>query len=95
MCDGIIAGQGNGPLNPEPLPLGVLAASNDSYWVDIIAGHLLSMQIDRIPNLKAAKDLLDLDSCRLVINGKLSSYDDLKEISVKAKMAPGWVNYDS
>jgi hypothetical protein len=95
LCDGIIAGQGNGPLNPEPLPLGVLAASNDSYWVDIIAGHLLSMQIDRIPNLKAAKDLLDLDSCRLVINGKLSSYDDLKEISVKAKMAPGWVNYDS
>lgn len=94
LCDGIIGGQGNGPLRPEPLPLGVLACSDNAYWMDLIAGHLFSLDVDRIPNLKAAKELLDLKGCDLYINGRPASVGDLKAFSVSVKMPPGWVNYD-
>lgn len=94
LSDGIIGGQGNGPLSPEPLPLGVLAFSNNSYWMDLIMGHLFSLNIDKIPNLKAAKDLLNIEKCELYINGTKSDIDDLKKYSVKVKMSPGWENYD-
>lgn len=95
LCDGIIGGQGNGPLHPEPLPLGVLACSDNAYWMDLIAGCLFSLNIDKIPNLKAAKELLDLDGCKLWINGTTASVADAKALSVPVKMAPGWVNYDA
>lgn len=94
LSDGIIGGQGNGPLSPEPLPLGVLAFSNNSYWMDLVMGYLFSLNIDKIPNLKAAKDLLNLEECELYINGKTSCIEDLKQYSVKVKMSPGWENYD-
>lgn len=94
LSDGIIGGQGNGPLSPEPLPLGVLAFSNNSYWMDLIMGHLFSLDIYKIPNLKAAKHLLDLEECELYINGKKSCIEELKQYSVKVKMSPGWENYD-
>lgn len=94
LSDGIIGGQGNGPLSPEPLSLGILAFSNNSYWMDLIMGYLFSLNISKIPNLKAAKDLLNLEECELYINGKNSCIKDLKPYSVKVKMSPGWENYD-
>ena len=45
--------------------------------------------------LKAAKELLDLDGCKLWINGTTASVADAKALSVPVKMAPGWVNYDA
>lgn len=95
LCDGIMGGQGNGPLHPEPLPLGVLACSDNAYYMDLVTGRLFSLNIDKIPNLKAAKGLLSLDGCKLYINGRQASAGDLDALSVPVKMAPGWVNYDS
>ena len=93
LCDGIIGGQGDGPLSPEPLPLGVLAFSNNSYWMDLVMGHLFSLETDKIPNLKAAKSLLNIDDCELLINQKVSTIDDLEALAVQVKMPPGWMNY--
>ena len=95
LCDGIIAGQGNGPLSPKPLPLGILAFSNDSYWMDIVMGYLYSLDIEKIPSLRAAKELIDLHDCDLIINQKESSVMDLEKLAVEVEMAPGWVNYKS
>lgn len=67
---------------------------DNAYWMDLIAGHLFSLDVDRIPNLKAAKELLDFDGCKLYINGDKASVSDLEAISVPVKMAPGWENYD-
>ena len=94
LCDGIIGGQGNGPLSPEPLPLGVLAFSNNSYWMDLIMGKLFSLKIDKIPNLRVAKQMLDLNDCELIINRNVSVIDDLDALAVQVKMPPGWVNYE-
>lgn len=94
LCDGIIAGQGNGPLSPRPLPLGILAFSNNSYWMDIVMGHLYSLEIDKIPSLRAAMGMIDLKKCELIINQKKSSIKDLEEYAVEVEMAPGWENYN-
>ena len=48
ICDGIIGGQGNGPLSPEPLPLGIITISNDYFLMDEIVGYLLNLNIDKI-----------------------------------------------
>ena len=94
LCDGIIGGQGNGPLSPEPLALGVLAFSNNSYYMDIIMGHLFSLQIEKIPNLKAAEKMINYNECKLIINQKNADLNNLKAISVDVKMAPGWEDYE-
>lgn len=94
LCDGIIAGQGNGPLDPEPLALGVVAFSNDAAFMDIVAGHLMGINIEKISLLRNAKDWLKSKRCLLKINKQQVNIEDLKAYSVKAFMPPGWVNYD-
>lgn len=94
LCDGIIAGQGNGPLQPKPLPLGILAFSNNSYWMDTVMGHLYSLDIERIAILRAAGKILEGENCELIINQKRASVKELESLAVDAEMAPGWVNYN-
>lgn len=93
LCDGIIGGQGDGPLNPTPLPLGVILFSNNAYWTDIVTGYLLSMDIDCTPLLKAVSNIISGSDCQICVNGNKVCIDSLKSYSVKAQMAPGWVNY--
>lgn len=93
FCDGVIGGQGDGPLNPIPLPLGVIIFSNNAYWTDIVAGHLLSMDINCIPLLKAASNIISGSDCQICVNGNKASIDSLNSYSVKAQMSPGWINY--
>lgn len=93
LCDGIICGQGDGPLNPEPLPLGVIAFSNNSYLMDIVAGKLFSLDVDCIPLLSAAKQKLGDEEYVLLLDGNQVYMDTLNQWAVAAKMAPGWINY--
>lgn len=93
LCDGIICGQGDGPLNPEPLPLGVIAFSNNSYLMDLVAGKLFSLDIDCIPLLNAAKQKLGDEESILLLNGNQVCMDSLNQWAVTAKMPPGWVKY--
>ncbi len=94
LCDGIVAGQGNGPLEPEPLAMGVVAFSNDTAYMDIVAGHLMGMDVDRISLLRNAKDWLKDKICLLTVNQQQAEINDLINYSVKAIMPPGWLNYD-
>ena len=94
LCDGIVAGQGDGPLKPDPLALGVVAFSNDAAFMDIVAGNIMRMEVDKITLLHNAKDWLKNKDCLLTINQKQADIKNLKNYSVKAIMPPGWVNYD-
>lgn len=94
LCDGIIGGQGNGPLSPDPLPLGVVAFSNNSALMDIVAGSIMGMNIDKIPLLKNASKWIENKSFSINLNNRDIDIKDLKSISVKAIMPPGWMNYD-
>jgi len=94
LCDGIIGGQGNGPLSPDPLPLGIVAFSNDAFAMDEVAGRLFRLNIERIPLLKEAKRLNHDRIIDYYIDGVKCNLSDIDAYSTNVIMPPGWVNYD-
>lgn len=51
LVDGIIAGQGNGPLDPDPVPAGVILGGTNPVAVDSAAAILMGFDPERIPLL--------------------------------------------
>jgi len=90
ICDGIIAGQGDGPLIPEPLPLGIISFTNSSINNDRAIACLMDLPIEKIPLLIHG----NLDkNCEVTFNNKDLSIEDLKKYSIKAKPPKGWKEY--
>lgn len=54
LVDAIVAGQGDGPLSPQPLDLGLLLAGSSSAAVDWVAAQLLGYDPRRIPIAREA-----------------------------------------
>ncbi len=54
ITDAIIAGQGNGPLAPEPLPMGLLMAGENAAAVDWVGAYLLGYPPENIPIAREA-----------------------------------------
>jgi uncharacterized protein (DUF362 family) len=54
ITDAIVAGQGNGPLAPEPLPMGLLLAAGNAVAMDWIGAHLLGYPPENIPIVREA-----------------------------------------
>lgn len=94
LCDGIIGGQGNGPLNPVPLPLGILSFSNDAYAMDEVAGILFNLNMDRIPLLKEASRLNKDKKIDYLINNRRCDLYEYKKYATDVIMPPGWINYN-
>jgi hypothetical protein len=51
IVDGIIGGEGNGPLEPDPVPAGVLLAGLNPLAVDTAAAHLMGFDFRKMPML--------------------------------------------
>jgi len=94
LCDGIIGGQGNGPLNPEPLALGIVGFSNDAYAMDEVAGILMGMEIEKVPLLKIAMQINKEKSINYTVNSNKCTIAEYKKYAASAKMAPGWIEYN-
>lgn len=54
IVDAIMAGQGNGPLAPQPLPLGLLLAGESAAAIDYVGALLLGYEPARIPLVRQA-----------------------------------------
>ena len=54
ITDAVVAGQGNGPLAPEPLPMGLLVAGANAAAVDFVGAHLLGYPPENIPIVREA-----------------------------------------
>lgn len=54
ITDAIIAGQGEGPLSPEPLALGLVTFATSSTFADLVHAGLLGMDYQRIPLVRDA-----------------------------------------
>jgi uncharacterized protein (DUF362 family) len=93
LCDGIIGGQGNGPLKPSPLPLGVILFSNDSLLTDIAAAKLMQFDTSLIPLIRELKKDWYPEDSSLRLNDEVVSLEALKKISIKTMPAPGWVGH--
>lgn len=81
IVDGLIAGEGDGPLVPSPRQAGVLMAGADAVWVDYFATLIMGYDPLKIPQIARAVDrtgeypltALERDDVRL-----LCSSDDLR-----------------
>jgi uncharacterized protein (DUF362 family) len=49
FVDGVIAGQGAGPLNPDPFPSGIVAFGSDPAAVDAACAWLMGFDPERLP----------------------------------------------
>ncbi|HKD78889.1 MAG TPA: DUF362 domain-containing protein [Candidatus Angelobacter sp.] len=54
ICDGIVAGQGNGPLAPEPLNLNVLLAGDNPAALDFVGAYMLGLDPFKVPIVQGA-----------------------------------------
>jgi uncharacterized protein (DUF362 family) len=93
LCDGIICGQGNGPLEPKPLPLGVILFSNDSLLTDLAAAKLMRFDESLIPLIRELKKDWYPEDYSLRLNDEVVSLEALKKISIITMPAPGWVGH--
>ncbi|CAF3700014.1 unnamed protein product, partial [Rotaria sp. Silwood1] len=93
LCDGIVGGQGDGPLKPDPLNLGVVCFSDDSSRTDISMATLMGLDVNKIPLLQAAKTFMTDRKIKIKYNGSEVKVEDLKKNAVVAIPPPGWVNY--
>jgi uncharacterized protein (DUF362 family) len=94
LCDGIVGGQGDGPLHPDPLPLGIISFGNHASLNDICMGVLMGFDIDKIALLKEATAIAAKDNAQLYYNGeKLSDFRLLAKYAVKTIPPPGWQNH--
>ncbi len=51
IIDGIIAGEGEGPLSPDPKPLGVLIGCRNPAYADAVMGHIMGYNLSRVPTV--------------------------------------------
>lgn len=93
LCDGIIGGQGNGPLRPEPLPLGVISFSNNSGLTDICMATLMGFDVRKIPLLANVNHSVEFKKTKLSFNNHSIQLDELIKHSIVTLPAPGWVEY--
>jgi uncharacterized protein (DUF362 family) len=54
LVDGIVAGEGNGPEAPDPVPANVVVAGVDFVAVDVVASTLMGLDYRKIPHLAHA-----------------------------------------
>jgi uncharacterized protein (DUF362 family) len=54
VLDGIVAGEGEGPLAPQAKPLGAIIASTDPVAADLVAVQLMGFDAEQLPILREA-----------------------------------------
>lgn len=90
FCDGIVGGQGDGPLSPDPLNLGVMSFTDDSATNDICMATMMGLPLERLPLLTAAKLFTPNRKVQVMLNGQPVKIDNLRPYAVKAIPSPGW-----
>lgn len=83
LVDGIISGDGNGPMEPDPKDCGILVAGNNPYKTDFICTHIMGFDTEKVKLIsESAKDadvgfmLNELKvSCRK--NGMMIPYNEI------------------
>jgi len=93
VVDGIIAGEGNGPLNPDPKNCGAIITGNDPYQTDYVCAQLMGFKQTKIKLLSKSRsnNIIGFIPEELQISclksGKTIPYEDL---SFNFKPHPGW-----
>jgi len=93
LCDGIIGGQGDGPLEPEPLPLGVVSFSNNSALNDAAMANLMGFDMNKIPLARECLKKTDLSRAIIKINNEYLELQYILNHRIKTTPPPGWIGF--
>jgi uncharacterized protein (DUF362 family) len=93
ICDGIIGGQGDGPLDPEPLALGIISFTNNSLLNDWAMAILMNLPPTKIPLLSFNHLSNHFENCEITLNGDKVQLEDLIKYAVITNPPKGWINY--
>jgi len=82
IVDGIVGGEGNGPLDPTPKPTGMVLAGANPVAVDLVCARLMGFDYKRLPVLSEAMvahslpiSIFEYDEVNCTSNDPM--YDDL------------------
>jgi uncharacterized protein (DUF362 family) len=71
IVDGIVAMEGNGPIDGTPKPAGLVIVGNDPVAVDATTAHIMGFEPDRLPYLAEAGAFLGVaDLERISVRGE-------------------------
>lgn len=101
ILDGLIAGEGNGPLQPLPVKAGVLAASENPFLIDFAMARMMGFDWRKIPllanyHLFKHRPWSDFrpDSFQVVLNGETHEEGWWAIPVIRRFMPPpGWKNH--
>jgi hypothetical protein len=97
IVDGLIAGEGNGPLSPSPRPLGYLVAGVNPVEVDAVCAQLIGLDWKKLALLSQGYPLIfnrhDLDEVHIEGNSDLN-FTKLADIHpIPFRPPDGWRGY--
>jgi uncharacterized protein (DUF362 family) len=100
LIDGVIAGEKNGPLSPDPVKAGVMLASMNPFAIDAVGATLMGFDYNRIPLISKGFDQTchsyclfqgNADDIRVVQNSSEMSLKDYRQIEhLHFVPHPGW-----
>ena len=101
LTDGIVAGQRNGPLAPEEIPLGAVTFGENSAFVDIVHAALMRFDWRRLPLLREAFAPMQYplagataDEVTVHCDGRVLSLDEVaKECGMAFCPPDGWTGH--
>jgi hypothetical protein len=90
IVDGIVAGEGEGPLSPSPKPVGLLLGGENPAYVDAVMAKLMGYNLSRIPTVYNALYHRRshfagpfLENFRVHIQGKEVAFEELPNFNFK------------
>ena len=101
MIDGIIGGESDGPISPDPVYPGVLVAGRHPTAIDAVASTLMGFDIQKLPMVHRAIDLVEglkptekgfLNQIEVMDDGTVESLDEFAgKRNLHYKPHPDWV----
>ena len=99
VVDGIVAGEGEGPLAPQPVPLGTIVFSDDTALADWACCELIGFDVRKVPLvyqslLRHGIDPADEPGPDVTLNQRLLPISQLNHYCQRSLLPPrGWRNY--
>jgi len=97
IMDGMIAGEGNGPLQPLPVNAGLLLASSNPFVIDAVMARLMGFEPEKIPSLHHIRDFPGSEWSNISFQSLMIEYGDKRIEGIDAlnplrlfEAPPGW-----
>lgn len=98
LTDAVLAGEGEGPLAPHPVPMNALTFAESSAFADLVHASLMRLDYRRIPTIREAFGAFyyplvghSVDECQVFCNGRDISLAELaRDYGRNFKAPAGW-----